>query len=75
MAATSFLKIVCLVLLIADILYFMFRAWGNPANFMYYLCRPLFEIVHGSSIGMMIGFLIRLVELVTIGYLIARLIG
>lgn len=65
----------CLILLIADIGYFIINAWGNPACFMYYLCRPLFELIHGSCIGMMVGFIIRMAELVAIGMLTASLIG
>ena len=59
---------------IADIVTFCIVAKGNPANFMYYLCRPLWGLIHGKTIGMMIGFIIRIVEIIIAAVLMYRII-
>jgi hypothetical protein len=61
--------------LFLDILLFVLSAWGAPSEFMYRLCRPLFGLISGNSIGMMIGFLIRIAEVVWIGIVIGKLIN
>lgn len=64
MGVSFWIELVFALACIADIVTFCIVAKGNPANFMYYLCRPLWGLIHGKSIGMMIGFVIRIFEVV-----------
>ena len=45
-----------------DIVAFVVTSLHNATNFTYYICRPLFGLISGPGIGMVIGFVVRLAE-------------
>lgn len=63
MGVSFWIELILALVFLADIVTFCILAKGNPANFMYYLCRPLWGLISGKRIGMMIGFVIRIVEI------------
>lgn len=60
----SIVSLIFSIICAADIITFIVLSWGDPSCFMYYLCRPFWGLIHGKSIGMMIGFLIRMSEII-----------
>lgn len=62
-----YIQIVIAGIFLLDIITLVVLSWGNPANFMYYLCRPLWGLISGKRIGMMIGLLIRFAEVLFVG--------
>ena len=69
------LEIFCLVIAIIfvlDLLTFILQSLHSASNFTYYICRPLWGLISGKSIGMVFGFIIRLVECGAACILISR---
>lgn len=58
-----FLLIIAIICAL-DIVTFIVQAFGNASDFVYYLCRPFWGLISGSGIGMAIGFVIRVAEVV-----------
>jgi len=54
--------LVIAIVFILDLLTFIWQSLHSASNFTYYICRPLWGLISGKSIGMVIGFIIRLVE-------------
>ena len=70
----NILLIILAIICLADIATFVIQAVGNASNFSYYICRPLWGLISGKSIGMVIGFIIRCLEVAIVGIECYRLI-
>ena len=57
------IAIIITIIFVLDTLTFIVLSFGNGSNFTYYICRPLWGLISGSSISMAIGFMMRLAEM------------
>lgn len=56
------ISIIITIIFVLDTITFIVQSFGNGSNFTYYICRPLWGLISGSSIGMAIGFVVRISE-------------
>ena len=74
MSVLEIFELVFAIFLVSDLLYFIIFQSHGASNFTSNICRPIFGRIGSKSIGMVIGFIIRLVECAVACFLIFRLL-